>query len=76
MEGKTLKITSAGGVIAAIVGLIGIIFCCSVIPILIFGAGIAAVIVENGGLILGIGIGMILCSVLTFLFGEKACRIK
>jgi len=76
MEGKTLKITSAGGVIAAIVGLIGIIFCCSVIPILIFGAGIAAIIVENGGLILGIGIGMILCSVLTFLFGGKTCRIK
>lgn len=76
MERKILTITGIGGIIAAIIGLIGLIFCCSVLPILIFGAGITALIVQNSGLILGIGIGLILCSALTFLFGSKTCKIK
>ncbi|ODS38224.1 MAG: hypothetical protein A7316_01020 [Candidatus Altiarchaeales archaeon WOR_SM1_86-2] len=71
-----LKFTTIGGITATILGIIGVVLCCSVIPILIFGAGIAAVIIENGPLILGIGMGMIFCSVLTFFFGDSVCRIR
>jgi hypothetical protein len=68
---KTTKITGLLGIISAVIGLIGVILCCNVLFVTLLGTGIALVIIQHNLLFLGIGIGLILFSLVIHFFGKK-----